>query len=97
MLEDWNARQNLVSRDSLKQVWLRHFWDSAQLVDYIPARARSLVDLGSGAGFPGLVVAELLREREIAVVLYDSTEKKRHFLGAVDTALQRVGLLPKPT
>jgi 16S rRNA (guanine527-N7)-methyltransferase len=63
MLMDWNTRHNLVSAGSLVDVWRRHFWDSAQLVPYVPASAGSLVDLGSGAGFPGLVIAEILRER----------------------------------
>ena len=83
MLEDWNARQNLVSQASLKTRWLRHFWDSAQLAEYIPVGASSLVDLGSGAGFPGLVLAELLRPRAFRIVLYESVQKKRDFLSAV--------------
>lgn len=83
MLADWNARQNLVSRASLDNAWLRHFWDSAQLAEFIPPAAKSLVDLGSGAGFPGLVLAELLRDREIRIVLYEATQKKREFLNAV--------------
>ncbi len=82
MLEDWNARHNLVSRKSLEDAWRRHFWDSAQLAPHIPDTARRLVDLGSGAGFPGLVLAELLRER-LRVVLYESTGKKCEFLRAV--------------
>ena len=53
MLEDWNSRHNLVSRASLADVWRRHFWDSAQLAPLIPQGVRSLIDLGSGAGFPG--------------------------------------------
>lgn len=89
MLEDWNSRQNLVSQGSLKTMWARHFWDSAQLTEYIPASALSLVDLGSGAGFPGLVLAELLRARALRIVLYESTEKKRDFLNAV---ARRLGL-----
>lgn len=83
MLEDWNARHNLVSRASLADVWRRHFWDSAQLANFIPETAKSLVDLGSGAGFPGLVLAELLREHNIRVVLYEATAKKCRFLEAV--------------
>src|SRR5215469_13053746 len=83
MLADWNTRQNLVSRASLNDVWLRHFWDSSQLTQFVPQQARSLVDLGSGAGFPGLVLAELLRDREIQIVLYEATQKKREFLNAV--------------
>jgi 16S rRNA (guanine527-N7)-methyltransferase len=88
MLVDWNARQNLVSQASLKTMWLRHFWDSAQLTAYIPAGAVSFVDLGSGAGFPGLVLAELLRTRAIRMVLYESTQKKRDFLAAVASRLR---------
>jgi len=83
MLEDWNARQNLVSRASLKQAWLRHFWDSAQIAQFVPPGARSLVDLGSGAGFPGMILAELFKTRDLRIVLYESTEKKRNFLTAV--------------
>lgn len=89
MLADWNTRQNLVSRTSLNDVWLRHFMDSAQLLEFIPPAAKSLVDLGTGAGFPGLVLAELMRDREIRIVLYDATQKKREFLNAV---IQRLNL-----
>jgi len=88
MLADCNARHNLVSAGSLADVWRRHFWDSAQLIPYIPTAAASLVDLGSGAGFPGLVIAEILRERpEFRVVLYEATAKKCRFLQAVATRL----------
>jgi 16S rRNA (guanine527-N7)-methyltransferase len=84
LLEEWNARHNLVSRNSLHDLWRRHFLDSAQLVTWIPARARSLVDLGSGAGFPGLVLAEMLREREgFRVVAIEATSKKAKFLSHV--------------
>jgi 16S rRNA (guanine527-N7)-methyltransferase len=83
MLEDWNNRHNLVSAASLNDVWRRHFWDSAQLVPLLPQDAKSLVDLGSGAGFPGLVLAELLREKNARVVLVEATTKKCRFLEAV--------------
>ncbi|HEX6443387.1 MAG TPA: 16S rRNA (guanine(527)-N(7))-methyltransferase RsmG [Stellaceae bacterium] len=59
LLARWNERINLVARDSLRDPWRRHLLDSAQLLPLIPAGARSLVDLGSGAGFPGLVLAIL--------------------------------------
>jgi 16S rRNA (guanine527-N7)-methyltransferase len=84
MLEDWNTRQNLVSEASLQTMWRRHFWDSAQLAKFIPKEAKSLVDLGAGAGFPGLVLAELKRDDpKFKVVLYEATAKKCRFLGAV--------------
>jgi 16S rRNA (guanine527-N7)-methyltransferase len=82
MLEDWNARHNLVSPASLADVWNRHIWDSAQLVRYVPESAQTLADLGSGAGFPGLVLAELLRGR-VHVTLFEATTKKCRFLEAV--------------
>ncbi|HEM45717.1 MAG TPA: 16S rRNA (guanine(527)-N(7))-methyltransferase RsmG [Alphaproteobacteria bacterium] len=57
LLVKWNRRINLVGRSTLPDLWRRHMLDSAQLYPLLPARARSLVDLGSGAGFPGMVLA----------------------------------------
>jgi 16S rRNA (guanine527-N7)-methyltransferase len=88
LLVDWNARHNLVSRSSLEDMWRRHFLDSAQLARHVPSGARTLVDLGSGAGFPGLVLAELLRGR-IQVTLIEATGKKCRFL---ETVAQRLDL-----
>ena len=59
LLAQWNERINLVSRDTLRDIWRRHFLDTAQLLPYVPEGTRSLADLGSGAGFPGLVLAIL--------------------------------------
>jgi 16S rRNA (guanine527-N7)-methyltransferase len=90
LLEDWNQRHNLVSRHSLAEVWRRHVWDSAQLLDFIPPSAESLVDLGSGAGFPGMVLALLLRDRlQGHTVLYEATRKKCAFL---EEAAKRIGV-----
>ncbi len=88
LLEDWNAQHNLVSKASLEDVWRRHVWDSAQLAPFVPASAKTLADLGSGAGFPGLVLAELLRGR-VKVSLFEATGKKAEFLRA---AAARIGL-----
>jgi 16S rRNA (guanine527-N7)-methyltransferase len=87
LLRDWNTRHNLVSARSLEDVWRRHIWDSAQLVQFVPAAAATLVDLGSGAGFPGLVLAELLRDR-VTVTLYEATRKKAEFLSLAAERLQ---------
>jgi 16S rRNA (guanine527-N7)-methyltransferase len=88
ILKDWNTRHNLVSKGSLTDIWRRHIWDSAQLAPLVPETAKSLADLGSGAGFPGLVLAELLRGR-VAVTLFEATAKKCAFLKA---AAERMGL-----
>ncbi|MEJ0040772.1 MAG: RsmG family class I SAM-dependent methyltransferase [Rhizomicrobium sp.] len=85
LLRDGNARHNLVSAKSLEDVWRRHVWDSAQLVSYVPPTAATLADMGSGAGFPGLVLAELLRGT-VKVSLFESTAKKAEFLRAAATA-----------
>ncbi len=57
LLAKWQRRINLVAPASLGDVWRRHLLDSAQLADHLPASPGRLVDLGSGAGFPGLVLA----------------------------------------
>lgn len=57
LLKSWNRRINLVGRNTIGDVWRRHILDSAQLYPLIPPQSRSLVDLGSGAGLPGLVLS----------------------------------------
>lgn len=81
LLEDWQTRMNLVSPSTLAAAWTRHIDDSLQLLDYVPATARQWIDLGSGAGFPGLVVAVAVPE--MTVTLVESRAKKCAFLGAV--------------
>lgn len=69
MLAAENQRQNLVSAASLEQVWLRHIVDSAQLLAHVPrGTERPWLDLGTGAGFPGLVIAALRPECEVLMV-----------------------------
>jgi 16S rRNA (guanine527-N7)-methyltransferase len=87
LLLDWNARHNLVARSTLPDLWHRHFWDSAQLAPLIPENARTLADLGSGAGFPGLVLAAM--RPGLAVTCHESIAKKCVFLR---TAAERMGL-----
>jgi 16S rRNA (guanine527-N7)-methyltransferase len=78
LLKDWNSRHNLVAKSTLPDLWWRHFWDSAQLAPLVPQNARTLADLGSGAGFPGLVLAAILPN--VAVTLHEATTKKCAFL-----------------
>jgi 16S rRNA (guanine527-N7)-methyltransferase len=87
LLLDWSARHNLVSSSTLPDLWRRHMWDSAQLEPLIPAGTRTLADLGSGAGFPALVLAAM--RPEIVVTVHEATGKKCDFLAA---AAERMGL-----
>ena len=85
-LSEENDRQNLVSRSSLDEVWVRHFADSAQLLHHVPREtASSWLDLGSGAGFPGLVVSILRPEQK--VVLVESRRKRVEWLEAMVSTL----------
>lgn len=88
-LKKWNASINLVSRSSIDQIWERHILDSAQLFPLVPAGARTCLDIGSGAGFPGLVIAILARDRmpELAVTLIESDRRKAAFLRHVISQL----------
>jgi 16S rRNA (guanine527-N7)-methyltransferase len=80
LLLDWQQRTNLVANSTLATVWSRHVADSLQLVDLAPG-ARRWVDLGSGAGFPGLVIAcAVAGQAETEVHLVESNGKKAAFL-----------------
>lgn len=82
LLEKWQARINLVSKATLPDLWRRHFLDSAQLLAYLPdpaiAPAR-IADLGSGAGFPGLVLAAFGHQ----VTMVESDQRKVAFMSEV--------------
>lgn len=67
LVRDENQRQNLVSKASADEIWQRHIADSAQLLLYRPSPRTSWIDLGTGAGFPGLVVA-LLHEGPVTLI-----------------------------
>src|SRR5215510_4908691 len=76
----WNARTNQIAPSTVPHLWTRHISDSLQLLDLAPA-ARVWVDLGSGAGFPGLVIACALADSPNAKVhLVESNAKKAAFL-----------------
>src|SRR5438128_1034182 len=61
LLTTWNAKINLIGRATVADLWQRHMLDSAQLVPLLPDGPVTLVDMGSGAGFPGLVLAAMGR------------------------------------
>lgn len=85
----WSAAVNLVSRATLPELWTRHMLDSAQLLALAPPGAASWVDLGAGAGFPGLVVAALARERapDLSMTVIDSDARKGAFMAEAARAM----------
>jgi len=79
-LQRWRSINNLISEDAFSHVWTRHIADSAQLLSHAP-NARRWIDIGSGAGFPGMIMAILLAETPGAVVhCVESNRRKCAFL-----------------
>ncbi len=84
LLRKWQKAVNLVAPRTLPEIWHRHFADSAQLAALVPDDAESLADLGSGGGFPGLVLAIVLMDRKpLRVTLVESDTRKAAFLREV--------------
>ncbi len=85
MLINANKTLNLIGKSTINDIWDRHFLDSAQLIDFIDKNDKELVDLGTGAGFPGLVVAILAKDRKIPlkIRLLEKSLKKTKFLTSV--------------
>ena len=86
LLAKWTRAINLVAASTIDDLWRRHFWDSAQLQPLIGPSARTILDIGSGAGFPGLVLAILNPER--TVHLCESDQRKAAFLREVARATE---------
>lgn len=99
LLRQESERQNLVSKASLDQLWLRHFADSAQLLAFAPTPVARWADLGSGAGFPGLVVAALhqgpvtlIEERRLRVeFLHQAAETLGVRVEIIASKVERLG------
>jgi len=89
LLEKWNPAINLVSKSTLPLAWDRHILDSAQLFDHGPQWAKRWVDLGSGGGFPGLVIALLAADLRphLQVTLIESDQRKATFLRQAATEM----------
>jgi 16S rRNA (guanine527-N7)-methyltransferase len=85
LLKKWNPKINLVSPKTLSEAPERHFDDSAQLMRFIPDTAHRLTDIGSGGGFPGLVLAILCAEThpDLHATLIESDQRKASFLRTV--------------
>jgi len=99
LLEKWQRRINLVSNSTLADAWQRHILDSGQLAAYYPPKTRQILDVGSGAGFPGLVLAIM---GGVTVDLVESDQRKAVFLSTVIRELglpanvhnQRIEMMP---
>ena len=88
LLQRWQKIKNLVGPQTLPVIWTRHMADSAQLAAFVPDTARVLVDIGSGAGFPGLVLAVLFANRPgFQAHLIESNGRKAAFLREVARTL----------
>ena len=85
LLREENARQNLISRATLDQVWDRHIIDSAQLARYEPEAGASWIDVGSGAGLPGIVISCLVQG---PITLVEPRRLRAEFLHKVVESLQ---------
>ena len=82
LLHKWNPAINLVAKSTLAEAWQRHFMDSAQIFSSLSGGVARWVDLGSGGGFPGMVVAILGAEAapRMSVTLVESDLRKATFL-----------------
>jgi len=84
LLDRWRERINLIGPAEGRHLWRRHVLDSLQLLQYISAEDKSVADLGSGAGFPGLILACALADKAgAAVTLVEKSPRKSEFLRAV--------------
>ena len=85
MLIKANKNQNLIGNSTIKSIWIRHFLDSMQAIDFIDKNDKTIVDLGSGAGFPGLVLAIAIKDRGLPtkIKLVEKSPKKAKFLKQV--------------
>ena len=82
-----NKKHNFISESTEKVIWHRHILDSAQLIKFIDFSKGSLSDLGSGAGFPGLILALFNKNKNFHVKLYEKSPVKRAFLKNISDRL----------
>ena len=84
-----NKDLNLIGNSTLNYIWTRHFMDSFQVIDFIDKNEKTLIDIGSGAGFPGLVLAIAAKDRKIPlkIKLIEKSKKKVNFLKKIISIL----------
>ncbi len=85
----FNKNYNLISKSTENSIWTRHILDSAQILNFFDINAnKNLVDLGTGAGFPGLIVAIFNKNSKFHVKLYEKSPVKREFLQNIKDKLK---------
>ena len=91
ILKKGNSSLNLIGKSTINQIWKRHFLDSSQVIDFIDKNDINLVDIGSGAGFPGIIISILAKDRKIPIKirLIEKSPKKADFLNEV---INKLGL-----
>ena len=104
LIIDANNGYNLIGKSTLNYIWTRHFLDCSQVIDFIDKNDKTLVDIGSGAGFPGLVLAILAKDRKInlKIRLIEKSKQKTFFLKqvisdlALDVDVENQNILSRP-
>ena len=87
-LLDYNRKYNLISKSTEKNIWFRHILDSAQILKYLDRKkVNNIADFGSGAGFPGLILAIQSKNNLFHVKLYEKSAVKRDFLNEIKEKL----------
>jgi 16S rRNA (guanine527-N7)-methyltransferase len=87
-LLNFNSNYNLISRNTIDSVWTRHILDSAQILKHFSTKEKAIMaDFGTGAGFPGLVIALYNKNPEFHVKLYEKSPVKREFLNKISDKL----------
>ena len=90
MLIKTNKNFNLIGKSTINDIWHRHFLDSMQVIDFIDKSQKTLVDIGSGAGFPGLVLSIIAKDKKIPlkIKLIEKSKKKINFLKEIISTLR---------
>ncbi len=89
LLINANKSLNLIGNSTINSIWERHFLDTFQIIDFIDKNDKSLTDFGSGAGFPGLILAIAAKDRNMSlkITLIEKSKKKINFLNQINSEL----------
>ena len=89
LLRNANKSLNLIGNSTISNIWERHFLDTFQIIDFIDKNDKSLTDFGSGAGFPGLILAIAAKDRNMSlkITLIEKSKKKINFLNQINSEL----------